>query len=152
LALRPTHRLLELGCGPGSLLIPLSFRVASATGVDHPDTVARARERFTDPRVTFVGGFFPAVALGGAYDRLLIDGVVQCLPDWKSVLDFVDRAVDLLASGGRLLIGDIPNADHKKRFLDSDAGKAFEAAWRQQMATTIRADGSENVAAMFKDA
>jgi hypothetical protein len=38
---------------------------------------------------------------------------------------FVDQAAELLAEGGQFLIGDIPNATMRKRFIVSAAGKAY---------------------------
>lgn len=45
-------------------------------------------------------------------------------------MDFVERAFALLEPGGRMLIGDIANADQRQRFLDSDFGRDFTAAWQ----------------------
>lgn len=128
LAPQPTNTLLEIGCGPGNLLIPLSFLVAHAVGVDHPDIVARARVRFADSRVQFVGGAFP-VKFDTTFDRVLVYSVLQTLPDWESVLRFTDAAIELLAPNGRLMFGDIPNVDRRTRFLKSAAGQKFQAEW-----------------------
>jgi hypothetical protein len=38
------------------------------------------------------------------------------------IFDFVDACLSLLAPGGQLLIGDIPNVSKRKRFFASDAG------------------------------
>jgi len=140
LGLEPRHSLLEIGCGPGNLLIPLAFRAARAVGIDHPEVVARARERCNDPRVEFIAGFFPDVEVRGPFDRILAYGVVHILPDWPTLERFLDAAVDLLASGGRLLIGDLPNSDRKKRFLESEAGRRFDAEWKRSMARSSGED------------
>jgi hypothetical protein len=42
-----------------------------------------------------------------------------------SVHAFVDAALTLLAPGGRLLLADLPNASMRRRFLASEAGRAF---------------------------
>lgn len=42
-----------------------------------------------------------------------------------SVYDFLDAALSLLAPGGQLLIGDIPNSSQRKRFFSSEAGIAY---------------------------
>lgn len=41
------------------------------------------------------------------------------------VFDFLDRALSLLADGGELLIGDIPNISKRRRFFASPAGIKF---------------------------
>lgn len=42
-----------------------------------------------------------------------------------NVFDFVDRSLGLLAEGGEMLIGDIPNISKRKRFFASPNGIAF---------------------------
>jgi 2-polyprenyl-3-methyl-5-hydroxy-6-metoxy-1,4-benzoquinol methylase len=126
--------LLEIGCGPGNLLIPLAALVAQAEGIDHPDVVARARQRCRDERIRFHAGFFPDVRIEGRFNRVLAYGVIHILPDWPTLERFVDAAAQLVAPGGRLLLGDIPNADRKRRFLASDAGQRFDAEWKRSMA------------------
>lgn len=44
---------------------------------------------------------------------------------------FLDEAVSLLNYGGQLILGDIPNASKKKRFLSSESGKQFHRQWSQ---------------------
>ena len=137
LGLTPDTTLLEIGCGPGNLLLPLSFRVAQATGLDHPRIVEKARLRFADARVHWIGGEFPNVKLEPGQDRfdaILIYSVMHYVADMESALAFCDAATRLLAPGGRMLIGDMPNVDRKRRFLASDAGIAFDAEWRRSQA------------------
>ena len=133
LLLTPTVRLFEIGCGPGNLLIPLSFLVAACVGMDHPDVIAAAKARFHDDRVRFVGGRFPDDMPEGRFDRVLAYSVVQYLKDFDATIGFVDAALSLLDEGGRLLIGDIPNADKKRRFLESERGKIADAEWQNRM-------------------
>jgi hypothetical protein len=45
------------------------------------------------------------------------------------VFDFVDLSLELLAPGGELLIGDIPNVSKRRRFFASEAGLAFHRAF-----------------------
>lgn len=42
-----------------------------------------------------------------------------------NVFTFLDRALQLLAPGGEMLIGDVPNISKRKRFFASAAGAAF---------------------------
>ena len=51
LQLSPTDSFLEIGCGVGNLLIPLSFMVSSAMGIDHPNVVLQLKERFSDSKI-----------------------------------------------------------------------------------------------------
>ena len=103
-------------------------------GIDHPDVVARAQQRAHGMRIEFKAGFFPEVALEGLFDRVLVYGVLHILPDWPTAERFLDAALDKVAPRGRLLIGDLPNSDRKRRFLESDAGRKFDAQWKRGMA------------------
>ncbi len=42
-----------------------------------------------------------------------------------NIYQFIHESVDLLKSGGKMLIGDIPNFDKRNRFLESEEGKRF---------------------------
>jgi 2-polyprenyl-3-methyl-5-hydroxy-6-metoxy-1,4-benzoquinol methylase len=131
---RPTDEVIDVGCGVGSLLIPLSFFVHRIVGIDHPDVIARVRTRASPETVELIGGDFLDVDIAGPFDRILIYGVVPALPDESTVLRFVDKALELLRPDGRMLIGDINNRDKKRRFQRSRHGQAFEEAWKKQMA------------------
>ena len=126
------HSLLEIGCGTGNLLIPLSFLVKSAIGIDHPDVVERFRARTQAQNIFFVEGNFLDLETQQRFDRILIYSVLHCLSDYKEVEIFVEKAMSLLEPGGRMLIGDIPNSDAKARFLATNAGRAFEESWRNE--------------------
>jgi SAM-dependent methyltransferase len=133
LDLAPDQSLLEIGCGAGDLLIPLSFRVAKAVGIDHPNMTKVAAARFSDPQVEFLAGEFPDVSFEQTFDRVLVYSVIHYLRDFDAAIEFVDRAVDETSKSGKLLVGDIPNSDRKRRFLNSEAGRAFDAEWKRRV-------------------
>lgn len=132
----PTDRVLDIGCGSGLLLVPLSYLVAHVTGIDHPDVVRDLGARFVRHNVTLVGGNFLDLDLGERFSLVIAYGVVNCLGEEAELMAFVDKAIACLAPGGRLLLGDIPNVDKKRRFLETAAGRAFEAEWQRAMASS----------------
>jgi hypothetical protein len=72
-------------------------------------------------------GYFPDCAeqLGehrGRIDVILSYSVLHYVFVESSVWDFLDAALELLAPGGQLLLGDIPNVSKRKRFFASAAG------------------------------
>jgi trans-aconitate methyltransferase len=150
LALAPSHRLLDIGCGPGALAIPLSFLVKHTTGLDHANTIARCRTRFNDPALTWTAGRFPDEAPEGPFDRILSYSVLHCLPSREAAIAFIDRAIELLAPEGRLLIGDLPNSDRRKRFTESEAGKRFDEEWKARLATTPVTEAGANAHEMLR--
>ena len=137
----PDDRLIEIGCGPGNLLIPLSFMAQSAVGMDHPEVCRFLRSRIGDPKIQTIDcNFFDYEPdEHAAFDKVLIYSVMNTLSDQEEAVKFVDKAVGLIAPGGRLLLGDIANADRKARFLTSASGKAFEAEWRKELAASPEA-------------
>jgi 2-polyprenyl-3-methyl-5-hydroxy-6-metoxy-1,4-benzoquinol methylase len=77
-----------------------------------------------------VAGCFPRDMAGlmeefaGRVDAILTYSVIQYVFVESSIFDFVDACLALLAPGGQLLIGDVPNVSKRKRFFASDAGVA----------------------------
>jgi 2-polyprenyl-3-methyl-5-hydroxy-6-metoxy-1,4-benzoquinol methylase len=62
-------------------------------------------------------------------DVVIIYSVLQAIADFQNPFTFLDRAIDLLAPGGEILIGDITNISKKKRFLSSRGGAEFHERW-----------------------
>ena len=138
LALEPDDRLLEIGCGPGNLLTPISFLLAEAVGIDHPDICRRLSARFNDDCIKTIGvNFFDYQPDDGVqFDKILIYNVIHTLANREEALAFLDKAVSLVAPGGRLLLGDIPNADRKRRFFATNSGARFQEQWQRMQAAT----------------
>ena len=135
LSLSPEDDLLEIGCGAGNLLIPLSFFVHSVTGIDHPNLLAQLTSRLPKDNgtMTLVPGEFPRTEVQGTFSRILIYSVIHYLRDEEAVLAFIRTAAALLQPGGKMLIGDIPNKDIRARFLATERGKAFSAEWKERI-------------------
>jgi cyclopropane fatty-acyl-phospholipid synthase-like methyltransferase len=104
---------------------------------------AEMLDRLPDaPSVTKVAARYPDCPelIGkhqGLVDAILCYSVLQYVVNDGSVFSFVDSALSLLAPGGQMLIGDIPNVSKRKRFFSSAAGVQFH---RQFMQTTESPD------------
>lgn len=132
-------KVLDIGCGFGEVVrycLADAKRLAlDLVLVDIREIVQRIEQDFSDlltPRVRRYGGAFP-VDMPSAFRR---ERDFDCIIAY-SVLHYTDRprsfiaaAARLLAPGGRLLVGDLPNVHRKGRFLVSDAGRRFEARYR----------------------
>lgn len=141
LELVPTDSLLDVGCGPGNNLIPLSYFVRSVTGVDHPDTIKYLSSRIKRDNVDLVGGNFLDVEISSRFTKILIYSVIQCLESEEEALAFLKRACDLLEPGGRLLVGDMSNSDLRRKFQASERGMQFQKEWvRRTAAAAPRSD------------
>lgn len=148
LELCPTDTLLEIGCGVGNLLIPLSFMVSFAKGIDHPEVVSNFNKRLSDPKIELVAAdFFEYKPKSHeAFTKILINSVLGAVSDESSVFDFIEKAANLLSPGGRLLVSDIANSDKKSRFVETKFGKEFLAHWLKE-GGQVAQGGEEAIAA-----
>jgi 2-polyprenyl-3-methyl-5-hydroxy-6-metoxy-1,4-benzoquinol methylase len=143
LKINPRDLLLEIGCGPGQILIPLSFLVSAATGVDHPKVCLALDRRVHLENLTLIPGNFLDVDFQGqSFDKILCYSVVSTLPA-AELEDFVGKALTLLKPGGIMLLGDIANVDKKSRFIDSETGKKFESDWRERGLSSSNVDNTK---------
>jgi hypothetical protein len=128
-------RVLDIGPGCSDLatmVIDLCRdRGHSLTVIDsEPMLALLPSEPFIDRRP----GLFPTnrkslVDLSGAVDTILMYSVFQYIFIDANPFDAIDLCLDLLAPGGRALIGDIPNISMRNRFFASPAGLAFHHAF-----------------------
>lgn len=130
--------LLEIGCGTGSLLIPLSFFVNSATGVDHLNVISTFKTRINNNSIKLISGNFLDVNLKEKYSKILIYSVLHCLSDEREVIAFIEKALSYLKPGGSLIIGDIPNIDKKNRFFMTDFAKKIQKKHDQKILHMIK--------------
>lgn len=136
LAIGPADRLLEIGCGPGNLLIPLAYLAATATGIDNEPAIARLRARapLAENLEGLAGNFLDLDFGDRRFDKILIYSVLHYLASADEVLRFVDKALALCAPGGRILLGDLTNGDRKARFARSAEGARVRRQWEAQVA------------------
>lgn len=124
-------KVVDIGCGANPLTDGMIERCRERkhrlTLVDSPEVLAHHRQT---PGVTLRSGRFPgtpcllADAIGTC-DVVIAYSVLQLEFAGTGVHAFVDAALTLLAPGGRLLLGDLPNASMRRRFLHSEAGRAY---------------------------
>ena len=63
--------------------------------------------------------------LRGRTDAVIVYSVLQYIFVDTNLFRFLDQTLTLLAPGGSLLLGDIPNVSMRRRFFASDTGKQF---------------------------
>jgi hypothetical protein len=77
----------------------------------------------------FVGRFPDCPGLldefAGRVDAVLAYSVLHYVFPSASVHAFLDGAMELLAHGGHMLVGDVPNVSKRRRFFASPAGRQF---------------------------
>lgn len=121
-------RVVDIGPGCSGLphmLLDLCERNGhEAILVDSQEMLAQLPDR---RGVLKVAGAFPHDAelpsgVEGTVDAIVVYSVLQYVSAEADLDAFLDRALELLAHGGAMLIGDIPNASKRARFFASPAG------------------------------
>ncbi|SAI67130.1 Uncharacterised protein [Bordetella ansorpii] len=67
----------------------------------------------------------------GRFDVVLCYSVLHYILVDTAFFRFLDTSLSLLAPGGQMLIGDIPNVSKRKRFFSSETGTRFHQAFMQ---------------------
>ncbi|WP_135451335.1 non-ribosomal peptide synthetase, partial [Mycobacterium sp. DL99] len=117
LAMQP-RRMLEIGAGSGLMLSQIAPYCEHYVGTDVSavaiDALARSLEQLqigwrdrvqllTQP--AHVTGALPQ----GYFDTIILNSVIQYFPNAAYLAEVIDNAMDLLAPGGRLFLGDVRN-------------------------------------------
>ena len=128
---KPGARICDIGAGCTPLSRMIIERTErngqSLTVIDSPEMLELLP---SSAHLRKVAGPFPeCLAAGGVgigpFDAILAYGVASVVFEEANLFAFVDAAVQLLAEPGQLLLGDIPNASMRKRFMASAAGKRY---------------------------
>ncbi len=145
MSLRP-RRVLEIGAGSGLLLSQIAPECDQYVATDFSpvaiDNLARSMEQLQLPwrdRVELL--IQPAhVTEGlpqGHFDTIILNSVVQYFPNAGYLAEVIDKAMDLLAPGGAVFIGDIRNHTLQGAFQTAIAlargGAANAAEIRQRV-------------------
>ena len=138
---------IDIGCGSGVNLEPISALVKEAAGCDHPRVIQRLQEKKLQ-NITWYPGDFLDLEFARTFTKILIYNVVPALPSKKIVYSFIEKALTLLDPAGRMLVGDIANIDKKARFLNSLRGKEFQREWIK----TFAEGGGEGEVALLRTA
>ena len=105
LQIRPGHRVLDIGCGPGAMLEELG--PVSYTGFDpSPSYISAAHDKYGDAGTFFVGqvGEVSEADLG-EYDRVLAKSVLHHVDD-EVATELFRLSRRVLDAGGRLVTSD----------------------------------------------
>jgi SAM-dependent methyltransferase/acyl carrier protein len=120
------QRVLEIGCGTGLLLLRVAPHCESYVGSDFSAIVLDSLERQVDAAglrrtVTLLhreASDFSGMA-PGSLDLVIINSVAQYLPGIDHLLAVIEKAVELLAPGGSIFVGDVRNFDLLETFHTS---------------------------------
>jgi len=112
-ALKP-RRVLEIGCGVGLILQQLAPECEEYRGTDISGEAlqrlrswASTRSDLQHVQLETCSAAESAVSQAGRYDTVILNSVVQYFPDIDYLRTVLVRAIDCLAPGGRIFIGDV---------------------------------------------
>src|SRR4029077_6070403 len=117
MALQP-RRVLEIGAGSGLVLSQIAPHCEHYVGTDISavtiDTLARSLEQLQigwRDRVQLLTqpAHVTAALPQGYFDTIILNSVVQYFPNAGYLAEVIDNAMDLLAPGGALFLGDVRN-------------------------------------------
>jgi cyclopropane fatty-acyl-phospholipid synthase-like methyltransferase len=148
LDLQPADNLLDIGCGPGTLLLPLSKLCKNVCGIDNEAAIERINKKSQSSKniQTIIGSFLETdFSSIGLYTKILIYSVIHYLASDDELIQFLSKALKLLAPGGRMLIGDIQNSDKKLRYETSPFGLKQIEDWKLKVASNHSPDSDLSV-------
>jgi ubiquinone/menaquinone biosynthesis C-methylase UbiE len=132
LDVRPVHRVLEIGCGPGVDLVALSKRVSHVTGLDVSSEMVRqargrAAQAIAEGRATVALGDVASMPFESAsFDRVFSVNSVQFWPDLALG---AREAARVLRPGGLLALAIQP----RSRGATAETTRQWEARLRAAM-------------------
>jgi len=133
----PGCRFLDIGPGcaglPKIMLKHCEKQNHNVVFVDSEEMLSHYSDNIGLVKVT---GFYPdcyekLLELGGNFDVILCYSVFHYIFVEASFWRFIDVSLELLAPGGQMLIGDIPNVGKRKRFFSSEGGIKFHKEFMQ---------------------
>ena len=129
--LRSTHKnVIDIGPGcsdlPKLLINCCRKNNHQLTLIDSKEMLAHISDEFF---ITKIPGSYPkCMGLNGLskkVDVIICYSVFHYIFSSTPCHEFLDISLNLLAPGGQMLIGDIPNISMRKRFFSSDAGRGY---------------------------
>ena len=107
----PIERMVDLGCGTGSLTADLAARlgVGRALGVDSSEAMLDRASTHSSPRLSFERGDIGSWTSPAEFGLVFSNAALHWVPDHPGVLE---RWRDALAPGGQLAVQVPYNADH----------------------------------------
>jgi hypothetical protein len=101
--------------------------------VDSEEMLARLPD---EPFIRKFPAYYPRceelfAEFAGKVDVLLCYSVLHYVYAESNLWDFLDASLQLLAPGGQMLLGDVPNVSKRRRFFSSAAGERFHREFTQ---------------------
>ncbi len=145
LALQP-KRVLEIGCGTGLLLFQIAPHCKEYIATDFSAASIQYLQPLTQhlPQVKLLQRFatdFTEIA-ANSFDAVILNSVVQYFPSLDYLLQVLEQAIETVAPGGFIFIGDVRNlqllsAFHAAVQLERSEGDSSKEQLQQQLQTAL---------------
>lgn len=124
------NQVLDIGIGCGTLALKMVEACEQKDVELHVIDSKDMLNHLPDRNITKHPGFFPEMpeflnVFSNYFDAVIVYSVFHYVFKHGDIYGFMDQALTLLRNGGTLLLGDIPNISLRKRFFQSEKGKAF---------------------------
>ena len=133
---RPSDRILIVGCGTGRDMLALLTMGRQVTGVDPSASALAIAARMLDGQARTICGYFEDLELDGEFDVIYFSNFCYALiPESKRRIESLRKAVSVLAPGGRIILScAITSRPLRSRFLPiaRAVGKLTGADWRME--------------------
>jgi amino acid adenylation domain-containing protein/non-ribosomal peptide synthase protein (TIGR01720 family) len=123
--LKPTDKVLEIGCSSGISMFRLAPLVAEYHGTDLSDEILKKTEQERKKRSLENIKLYTTPAheidsIGAQdFDVIIINSVIQCFEGLHYLRKVLSKAIDLLKDEGKIFLGDLMDMDTKDAFLKS---------------------------------
>ncbi len=145
LALKPSHSLLDVGCGDGTLTLALAPYCKEVIGIDpDPDKIAEA-DMIKEHNADFQEGnaYHLSELVQGPFDRILCVSTFQYFDTWAKACQVLREMKGMLEETGNILLMDIPQLEPNnalEQHLDQNPGLNWGKWWTREELAALTAN------------
>ena len=115
LDLQNGDNLLEIGCGSGAMLLPLSKMGIRVTGIDYSESLVEVALRALPGAKITVHEARDVPFQNGTFTKILSHSVFQYFPDLSYAAEALSEMVRVMGSSGKILVMNIPKLSRESQ-------------------------------------
>jgi ubiquinone/menaquinone biosynthesis C-methylase UbiE len=113
LSLKPSDKLLDVGCGTGDLLSLVAKDISNVTGADYDPIVVKHLQKKMKKIRFYLAAANRLPFEDGSFDKVLCYSVFHYFPDYEYAIEVLKELMRGCKKGGIIMVGDVP---HKPPF------------------------------------
>ena len=133
LNLNKNDKLIDIGCGSGSITMHISKKVNTVTAVDFPKILDALKARSKKKKIkniNYISGNFLNLKIQKKFNKILVYSVIHYMRDLNQLKILIRKMLKITLPNGKILLGEVPNISKKKRFLNSKIGKKIDQSFK----------------------